>query len=517
MNFADALRNWSAPEKIEHPCLYFSRADIPALRDKAEACPVIFGAIKDKGDEAVAKSIEDYSGERAEPEIDSAVPQLAFLYAITGEARYAERAKELIWSILARKKWLWHGHEPGTVAVDLRVAAVALTLALAYDWMGDSFSDDERERVKTALLERAVIPYHNVVRDRSEWWTLITHNWRSVICGEVGIATLCMADEYPDYKPSIELSIEGVLATLDAGGCNGGWDEGVGYWGYGIGRAVHFADILQRQTDGAVDIMEHPYLKITGDFGLYCATPDGMCFTFSDCPPHTPMPHLVAKLASHYRNPHWQWQARRKPPNDIFGFLWYDPDLADAPPADLPGAKHFSGIDVAAMHSGWGTEDEIFVGFKSGRTSPNHSHLDINSFVCTAYGKPLVKDLGTWGYDHPGGYFVVEGPRWDYEGNSTIGHNTILVEGRGQRYGDEHCGTIVAFYGSDAYDYAVSEASKAYGPPLVKFLRYLVFLKPDCVIVLDDVEADVEVRVEAMVHYEKEIEKVGAGKYLIKN
>ncbi|MDK1030537.1 MAG: DUF4962 domain-containing protein, partial [Planctomycetia bacterium] len=326
MSFAEALRLWSAPEKIEHPCLYFTKAEVPALRDKAEACPVIFGAIKDKGDEAVAKSNEDYSGEQAERQIDSAVPQLAFLYAITGEARYAKRAKELIWTILARKKWLWHGHEPGIVAVDLRVAAVALTLALAYDWMFDSFSDDERERVKSALLQRAVIPYHHAVRDKSEWWTLITHNWRSVICGEVGIAALCLADEYPDCKPCVELSMEGVLATLDAGGCDGGWDEGVGYWGYGIGRAVHFADVLRRATGGAVDIMEHPFLKITGDFGLYCATPDGMCFAFSDCPPHTPMPHLVAKLASHYNNPHWQWQARRKLPNDIFGFLWYDPD-----------------------------------------------------------------------------------------------------------------------------------------------------------------------------------------------
>lgn len=96
------------------------------------------------------------------------------------------------------------------------------------------------------------------------------------------------------------------------------------------------------------------------------------------------------------------------------------------------------------MKSSW-DNDSSFIGFKSGFTAVPHSHLDINSFVFYAYGRRLLKDLGSWPYtpDKGLGFFDVSDRRWNYEANSTLGHNTLLVNGQGQKYGEENYGLII--------------------------------------------------------------------------
>ena len=76
-----------------------------------------------------------------------------------------------------------------------------------------------------------------------------------------------------------------------------------------------------------MDLFEHPYLKVIGDFGLYGSTEDGGCFNFSDSRYRGANPTLMAKLAAEHRNPHHQWYVKRHPPQDVYGFLWMDPDL----------------------------------------------------------------------------------------------------------------------------------------------------------------------------------------------
>jgi len=110
----------------------------------------------------------------------------------------------------------------------------------------------------------------------------------------------------------------------------------------------------------------------------------------------------------------------------------------------------FRSIGVVVSRSGWDSKAS-FLEFKAGKTTANHSHLDINSFVFYAYGRRLIKNLGSWPYTPNGGlgFFDTKGRRWCYEANSTLGHNILLVDGRGQNYGDNCYGAIVRAEFSD--------------------------------------------------------------------
>ena len=82
-----------------------------------------------------------------------------------------------------------------------------------------------------------------------------------------------------------------------------------------------------------------------------------------------------------------------------------------------------------------------------------------------------------------------------------MGHNTILVDGEGQRYGSQYYGRIVRFSTSKCYDYLVSEGHRAYGELLDRFVRFLVFLKPNFIVIVDDLRSSRERRFEWLLHY----------------
>ncbi|MCM8821879.1 MAG: heparinase II/III-family protein [Candidatus Omnitrophica bacterium] len=77
----------------------------------------------------------------------------------------------------------------------------------------------------------------------------------------------------------------------------------------------------------------------------------------------------------------------------------------------MPCDRYFRNIEVVTMRSDWEDRDAIFVGFKAGKNSFSHSHLDIGSFVMDALGHRWIIDLGYDNYNLLG-YFGKE--RWNY-------------------------------------------------------------------------------------------------------
>lgn len=69
--------------------------------------------------------------------------------------------------------------------------------------------------------------------------------------------------------------------------------------------------------------------------------------------------------------------------------------------------------------------------------------------------------------------------------------NSILVNGQGQKplRSQEAKGKIVSFHSSKAYDYVAGEASKAYPGVLKRFTRSILFIKPEVIIMFDQLEA----------------------------
>ncbi len=89
----------------------------------------------------------------------------------------------------------------------------------------------------------------------------------------------------------------------------------------------------------------------------------------------------------------------------------------------------------------------------------------------------------------------------------TRGHNGILVDNLGQPFDTEAYGYIARFINGKAMSFALGDASQAYSSAeedqdagLKKFRRYILLLRPDIVIVYDDLEADHRADWEWLVH-----------------
>jgi hypothetical protein len=73
---------------------------------------------------------------------------------------------------------------------------------------------------------------------------------------------------------------------------------------------------------------------------------------------------------------------------------------------------------------------------------------------------------------------------------STRSVNNITVNGQGQRKRTaEATGKIIAFKTTPTMDIVVGEAGGAYEPPLERFTRAIIFVKPELVVIYDRLEA----------------------------
>lgn len=155
-------------------------------------------------------------------------------------------------------------------------------------------------------------------------------------------------------------------------------------------------------------------------------------------------------------------------------------DLPSRNTTELPKVYRAEGLDWVTSRSGWNSND-VCVSFISADKILGHQHRDQNSFVIFKEGWQAA-DAST--YSASG---IIQ---------STDTHNTIIVDGWGQRYG-EGTGDVLKYEATDEYTYVVGDATDAYyggergnkgrgDPPLLTmFQRELVHIQPDFVVVFD--------------------------------
>jgi len=175
--------------------------------------------------------------------------------------------------------------------------------------------------------------------------------------------------------------------------------------------------------------------------------------------------------------------------------LAYDPSLAPAEPASFPTFARFPEIEQVMMRSSWTDPDSTLVGFKCG------------PFMGRTLSRDAVFDFGTGHQDADSGSFQLfshgEFLAIDplYTGKErTEDHSTMLFKRHGQlgeqsafgsmealRFG--HHPQIVHARTTARYDYVVGDVTRAYHPALglTRFVRHLLYVKPDVLLVADEV------------------------------
>ena len=510
-----------------HPRLYLDAARIPQLRQAIQTTHApMWKELRQWADRAVNRGAPGYrerdssSGDEQlwQRDVGNAMPVLAMAWVLSGDRQYLDAARE--WALASCGYRTWGlGRIDG---MDLAAGHQLYGLGLVYDWCYADLGEDARRAIRYTLVRRTSAMFEAAATGKA-WWHqsyLQNHLWVN-ICG-MAVAGMALFDEVDEASAWIGLPLDKFRRTMAALGPDGASHEGVGYWEYGAEYMLKFMDLARSRL--GVDLYANQWWRNTARYAQYLALPrqawrrDNCIVDIADCPrSHWYGPdYLLRALAREFRDGYAQWLAQQvedagvaSPQAPWLNLLWFDPGVPATPPSSLPTLRHFEDMGIVSARSGW-SGDESLVVFKCGPflghkavqeftydPGGGHVHPDANHFVLFGAGEWLVRDDG-------------------YRSKWTGQHNTLLVDGQGQLgEGKEWFdGTqplavkarprIVRVSSSADVDQMTGDATAAYPSDLGlrRHLRHLVFLKPDVLLVCDEVRTDKPRRLELCFHPE---------------
>jgi acetyl esterase/lipase len=439
------------------------------------------------------------------------VPELAFAWLMTGRDDLLAVAKAQLVRLSTDEEW--------SANEDLAFLVPAhhiLGIALGYDWLYGELTPAERATVRERLAREAAAQHRRITEERVWWRNQYFQNHSQSNTAALAFAAAALWGEdsrAPEWERVTARFFERTFSVLPEDGSS---LEGYAYAGYG-GEYLLLYALLARDLLGE-DYTDRPWVRHFPEYLLQGLLPrrtaDEWAMTFGDAPRRgwTSTAQHLFTLARLHRDGAAQWMAQetvglREKGLGSRGFMMllaYDPTVPPDDPATFPTFARFSEIEQVMMRSSWTDPDATLVGFKSG------------PFLGRTLSKGAVFDFGTGHQDADSGsfqlfshgQFLAIDPLYTGQ-ERTEDHSTMLFKRHGQlgeqaAFGSmealrfSHSPEIVHAETTGDYDYVVGEVARAYHPALglQRFTRHLLFVKPDVLVVADEVA----LREEGVVH-----------------
>jgi hypothetical protein len=445
------------------PDLYFGAKEIPSLRKRFETKPHLAARwllLRRNADALLTARVTsgavDITRTRAALGITGIT---AFAHALTGERRYAERAIREAEALLSEVQWTKPG--PGSRGANLGTGEACMACALAYDWCHGAMTEAERASFRERLVARGLRPYLDAVGPLKDWWrdNDVT-NWNGVVNGGCGLAALALYDGVPEAKQAVDAAwprIQSFLKTANR--ADGGGDEGVMYYTYGMLFANYFAVAAARRFGDDRGVFRDAVDKMAGYWLLHMRGPDDRYANFNDMgddtfaglPPKHPEGGPNATLCA-------LWEARTPGGDRLLAwaadhggdnYYWrgaspfYLLFRGDSPTVRERPALQKSVLFRDSGQAIWDAGPRLWFAFNGGWTSDrSHYNLDLGSFILVADGERLIWDPG-------------------YGKFKTADHSTVLVGGREQVKGAR--ASWRAWAEGPGWRYLACDLSAAYG------------------------------------------------------
>lgn len=478
------------------PRLILTPARLAALKATTEATQLELRAhALESADQLVAETIPALrDANNRHRRIGDTLPALGLAYHFTGKRSYVEAADRWLQALLAVPDW--KGSQ------NLGRSAWMTGAALLYDWLGETLPAATRRRLRDRLMAEG-----EVVRAHGAELRLLS-NHCLIETTAMGMVGLALGRDDPRAAALLQRANERAEAIIAHAPLDGSWGEGVQYWQYGLGYFLRYLEAAK--TSGYRDYYSrYAWLKQAGLFPIQFSLPGKPDETvaFGDSGNHDYVAGFLLYLpASVYRNGYYQDYANKTRSARTYKFSWmdllaYDPGVAPVDFTTLPRFRHFADNGFVIARSGW-ERGATLLAFHCGASpgqhnqadperikwhgfGPGHAHPDINAFSLYAHGEWLVLDPG---YVHE---------KW------TRDENTVLANGRGQAgeggewldymafQAREPAPEILRAETTERFDYLLGDAGNVYVEEagLRHFRRHLLFLKPDVVVLFDDLEA----------------------------
>jgi len=454
------------------------------------------GKPREKGKDSFEdKNFAKWASKALGNQLSGSTSALAKAYIITGDKRYGRQA--------ARYGVHVAGFDPDGVTSrrvsDFADGTCLRAMALAYDSCFDLLTAQEKSKLQKAISVRAGRMFASW-RNNLETRVFSAHIWQHILheFAEAAFATLGEIDEaelWASYVYELWLARVPLL-----GGEDGGWANGNNYFGTNFVTLISIPTFFEQLT--AVDFFAHPWYRNSIYYMIYTWPPGSGPDGFGDgCERRelAPLSRLAFAdiLGRRFDDPYAGWYVReslkpiRASLREDGSQRWHRlrSGQSSAPACssfDMPQARLFGDIGVVAMHTDLAnTPRNLMLAFRSSPFgSFNHAHADQNSFNILFGGKRVFSSSGYYiGYGdaHFKGWYI-----------HSRGHNTVLIDGKGQLTGTPNgYGQVIRYLHDDRITYCLGDASNAYGDAgLTRFRRHVAFLRPSTVVIYDELEAD---------------------------
>jgi hypothetical protein len=423
---------------------------------------------------------------------------LAFFQRLEGGNRYAQRLWQELQS--AARFPDWHPDH------FLDTAEMTHAFAIAYDWLYNTWSPEQRAVLAQAIRDKGFKPGLQAYQGAGKfgWWVKSPYNWNLVCNGGLGLGALAVFEQCPELAAQVlQEALRSLPLALTKFAPDGGCYEGPLYWGYATFYQTLFLAALETALGRGLSLAEAPGYDATGYFPLYMTGPRDRTFNYGDADDLVYWTSQMFWLARRFQQPVFAWYARRITKVQPLDLLWFESQGISPRDAGLPLDRYFRGVEVATLRSSWDDPQAIFVGFKAGDNRAGHSHLDLGSFVLEAQGVRWALDLGGDDYNLSG-YF--DRNRWDYYRLRAEGHNTLVLNpGSGPEQDPEAAAAIFRFRSGPDLSLAIADLTPAYACHAKRVWRGLSLLNRRQVLIQDEIQAEKPVEVVWALHTSAEV------------
>lgn len=415
---------------------------------------------------------------------------------------------------------------------DFFAGDLATLLAIAYETCGHIFTIGEKEHIQS-LVNTIFKYYRPIMFGHEENHVFNNHFWQFPV-RKFMQAALVFYDKDTLAREIMEYLYEVWTSRAPATGYNrdGNWHNGTSYFSANAVTLYYMASLFSYLT--GTDFLQHPWYKNSGIGMVYSWPPESLAAGFGDG--HEKTNDQPLRVRSGYAD----FIARET--GDAYA-AWYSsinmlyttdyeyrlyrmvsgkqrPTVIKAPVNASKAVWFKDSGEVIYIDSLADYKHGAYLSFRSSPFgSGSHTHSSQNAFNLHYNGVPVYRSNG---------YYLSFADRHNLTSyRHSRAYNTILVDGIGQGFTTRAYGNITRMMSGENIAYMLGDASNAYGgiseypmwnknfknvglsqtpengfgsTPLTKYLRHILVLKPDIVVIYDEMEASKKVRWDWLLH-----------------
>ncbi|KIY45778.1 hypothetical protein FISHEDRAFT_48820 [Fistulina hepatica ATCC 64428] len=377
-----------------------------------------------------------------------------YVYQMTNDTKWVDRAWTELKNAVGNNSDSWgpDNQRKWNPAHFLDTAELSHAYGLAYDWMYDMWTEEQKEAIRYSLiyygLNQGLNSYTNSSNWFGWWQTNTTGNWNCVCNGGLTVGALAiLGDDTTGVAESLlNYTVPNAKQNCAfAPSSDGTWSETANYWYFGTTGHAEMASALLTATGSSYDLFTvNDAFSLTAKYHMYSQGATSL-FNYGDCGPnkYSTTANALFLHSTIFDVPAYAlYQREQYDAAEPWSMFWYDPTVSGAFWDGLPLDQFFDAELGAwcSMRSSWTDGNALYVAMKAGKDQGHQTHndLDTGDFVIDALGTRWAGELGSGNYLSTG-YFSndsQDSQRWLYYRKRTEGQNTILIDKLNQHVSD---------------------------------------------------------------------------------